>query len=197
MSIVIFLMGVSSVGKSSVAKALIDKSKEEFIIVGFDHAVLQLDKKYWPGGSDEKEGFYYKEIETENGVVPELCHGNVGAQFLVKMMADIIQLAKSGQNIILDQVLSDSEHEQLVTELKDCTFLSVGLKPPLEEVVKREKERGDRKVGIAKALYESFYSGKIFDIEIDTKAVSPDKSADLIIEWLLAPKNTFISRIKL
>jgi chloramphenicol 3-O phosphotransferase len=190
MSIIVLLMGVSSVGKSSVANALIEQSKIKFEIVGFDHAVLDLDKKYWPGGTHEKEGFYYKDIQTEHGVLPELCHGHIGKQFLEKMMADIIQLAKSGKNIIIDQVLSDDEHDLLMRELKDCTVLHVGLKPPLEEVVKREMMRGDRKIGLAESLYHNFYQGKTFDIEINTKDVVASKVAEIIIENLPSPSCT-------
>ena len=163
-------MGVSSSGKTTVANEIQRQASEQYLLVGFDRAVESLDKKYWPGGSHEKEGFYYEQVKIDKGEFPELRHGAVGAKFLQEMMSDIIKLANSGKNLIVDFVMSDEEKTALISGCKDCTFIQVGIKPPLDEVIKREKARGDRKVGIAEAAYESFYQGKTFDLLIDTKA---------------------------
>lgn len=180
---IIFLMGVSSTGKTTISHAL-QKLDPSFKIVGFDPAVEGLDKKYWPGGSNEKEGFYYVEIETSEGKLPKLCWGTIGEAFLQKMMADIIQAAKEGENLIIDSVLSDEEHQKLLAELSECNVVQIGLKPPLEEVIRREAARGDRKNGLAKATYENFYLDKNFDLEIDTKVISGEEAAKKIMECL-------------
>lgn len=186
MSIVIFLMGVTSSGKSSLATALKNKLENDFIIVGFDYAVLELDRKYWPGGSHEKEGFYFVTVDSEHGKVPEIRHGLIGEKFLKKLIEDIIELQRSGKNLIIDMILSEEEYQALLLNFKECSILHVGLKPPLDEVIKREQERGDRKIGIGKFTYENFYRGKIFDIEINTKELSPETAADEIKRYLLA-----------
>lgn len=182
---IIMLMGVSSSGKTSVAKEIQKQASEEYLLVGFDHAVESLDKKYWPGGSHEKEGFYYEQVKTDKGEFPDLRHGVVGAKFLQEMMNDMIKLANSGKNLIIDFVMSDDERAALIAGCKDCTFIQVGIKPPLDEVIKREKARGDRKIGIAEAAYESFYQGKTFDVLIDTKAMLPGKAAETILNVLI------------
>lgn len=182
-------MGVSSSGKTSVAKEIQNQSSEEYLLVGFDHAVESLDKKYWPGGSHEKEGFYYEQVKTKHGEFPELRHGAVGAQFLKDMMKDIIALANDGKNLIIDFVMSDEEHAALVAGCEDSKIISVGIKPPLDEVIRREKARGDRKEGIAEAAYENFYQGKTFDLLVDTKELTPSKSAEQILDALISPRN--------
>lgn len=187
---VIFLMGVSSTGKTTVSHAL-QELDPSLNVVGFDHAVERLDKKYWPGGSNEKEGFYYIEIESSEGKAPKLCWGQVGEAFLESMIADIIKAAKADENLIIDSVLSDEEHQKLLAELSECNVVQIGLKPPLEEVIKREEARGDRKNGLAKATYENFYLDKHFDLEIDTKIVSGEEAAKQIMECLNHHVNKF------
>jgi chloramphenicol 3-O-phosphotransferase len=179
MGVVIILTGIGSVGKSSVANALKNKFAKDldFSIEGFDTAVeKKLEKQYWPEGSNSKEGFYY--VETASG--PEMQHGEKGKKFLEEMISDIIKLANSGKNIIIDSVLSDAEHNRLIKEMKDCTILQVGLKPPLQVVIDREQARPDRKVGVAKAAYDYFYACKTFDVEIDTSKNNPDQAAAII-----------------
>lgn len=178
---IIMLMGVSSSGKTSIAKEIQHQASDNYLIVGFDHVVESLDKKYWPGGSHEKEGFYYEQIKTNDGEFPELRHGAVGDEFLREMMRDIIALANSGNNLIVDFVMSDDEKNMLIDQCKDSTIVQIGIKPPLAEVIKREMARGDRKVGIAEAAYEAFYKGKIFDILIDSKELSPSMAAAQIL----------------
>jgi hypothetical protein len=47
-------------------------------------------------------------------------------------------------------------------ELTDAGFITVSLKPPLKWVI--ERERGDRKLGMAEQGFKRFYDGKHFDI---------------------------------
>lgn len=187
MSIIIILMGVSSSGKTSVAKEIQNQASDKYLLVGFDHAVESLDKKYWPGGAHEKEGFYYEQVNTGKGEFPELRHGPVGAKFLHDMMSEMIEHANNGNNLIVDFVMSDEEKATLIGSCKGSTILQVGIKPPLEEVIRREKARGDRKVGIAEAAYENFYKGKTFDIMIDTNELSPSMTAERILKLLYRP----------
>src|SRR3990167_3634055 len=160
---IIMLLGVSSSGKTTIAKEIQRQANDQYTIVGFDIAVEFLDKKYWPGGSHETEGFYYKKIKTERGEFPELAYGMVGANFLKNMLNDIISLMHKGQNLIIDFVMSNEQRFALISACANAKVLQVGIKPPLDEIIRREKARDDRKEGIAEALYEDFYKEKIFD----------------------------------
>lgn len=186
---IIMLMGVSSSGKTTIAKEIQEQADDEYLIVGFDHAVESLDKKYWPGGSHEKEGFYYENVNTGLGEFPELMHGPVGAKFLEDMLTDIIDQANAGKNLLIDFVMSDEQHARLLAACKDATILQIDIQPSLAEVIRREQARGDRKVGIAAAAYERFYHGKSFDFIIDTQNTQPAESAIAILS-ALQTKNT-------
>jgi chloramphenicol 3-O-phosphotransferase len=127
----------------------------DYEIVGFDYSVLNLDQKYWPGGSQQELGFFYKTIKTDKGELPDLCYGAVGRQFLAEMLEDIIAKAKNGKNLIIDSVLSDEELKTIESECSNCDIVKVGIRPPLAIVIAREIQRGDRKIGIAEAFFAS------------------------------------------
>lgn len=184
MSNIILLLGIGSSGKSTVAKELQKQLEEPFQVVGFDYAVMDLDKKYWPGGECEHDGFHVVNVMAEHGETPELRAGPVGKAFLEKMMKDIIALANRGVNLIIDTVPSDAEYKQLQDSLAEHRVLRVGLKPPLETVIERENKRPDRRAGTAKAAYHQFYDYKTFDLVIDTDKTPPSESARLISESL-------------
>ncbi len=185
MAKIIFLMGVSSTGKTMLANELVRQLPEEnFIIDGFDHAVEKLDKKYWPTGELHREGFYY--IDGPDG--PQMQRGPVGDKFLESMIADIIRKAQDGKNIIIDYVPPEEDIARFKKELPEAEFITVGLKPPIEWVIENEKKRGDRKVGMAEQDYKHFYRDKHFDITLDTSENTPTESAEII--------KTFIDRSK-
>lgn len=128
------------------------------------------------------EGFQF--IDGPTG--PQMQVGPKGAEFLEFMISDIIQKAKAGNNIIIDYVPSDEDIARFKKELPDVEFISIGLKPPVEWAIKKELERGDRQVGVAKQAYEHFYNGKRFDMEFDTSILTPEDIANKIKTSLTA-----------
>jgi chloramphenicol 3-O phosphotransferase len=183
MTKIILLMGIGSTGKTTLANQLVQVLDEVYLIDGFDHAVEKnLDKKYWPDGALKHEGFQF--IDGPTG--PQMQVGPKGAEFLEFMISDIIKKAKAGNNIIIDYVPSDEDIARFKKELPDVEFISIGLKPPVEWAIKKELERGDRQVGVAKQIYEHFYDSKVFDIEFDTSSLSPQVIANRIKDFLRA-----------
>jgi len=185
MSTIIFLLGIGSSGKSTISNELM-KLDKTFHVAGFDYAVFDLDKKYWPGGSHDHDGFFIEKAMTPDGEVSDLKSGPVGKNFLKKMLADMIHMADEGKNLIIDTVPSDEEYQQLLAAFSKHKVIHVGLKPPIQVVIDRENMRTDRRPGTAKAEYEKFYANKVFDIEIDTSKVPSHEAAQLVIECISA-----------
>lgn len=186
MSIIIFLLGIGSSGKSTVSKELLKQLDDTYQVAGFDYAVIDLEKKYWPGGTHDREGFYIEKIMTQDGEVPELKSGAVGKAFIKKMIADMIQMADEGKNLIIDTVPSDEEYQQLLIAFSKHQVILVGLKPPMQVVIDRENIRADRRPGTAKVEYDKFYGDKVFDVEIDTSTVPAHEAAQSIVEHMSA-----------
>jgi chloramphenicol 3-O phosphotransferase len=49
----------------------------------------------------------------------------------------------------------------------------VGLFAPLDVLEARERERGDRLIGLARWQYHRVHSGMTYDLELDTSIASP------------------------
>lgn len=48
----------------------------------------------------------------------------------------------------------------------------------------REKIRGDRGIGLTRGLYDLVYQDKIFDLELDTSEMTPEESAQAILNYI-------------
>ncbi|RYF98920.1 MAG: chloramphenicol phosphotransferase, partial [Caulobacteraceae bacterium] len=58
----------------------------------------------------------------------------------------------------------------------------VGLFAPLEVLERRERERGDRELGLARWQFERVHRDVIYDLEIDATATTPAATAQKICE---------------
>jgi len=170
---IIYLNGTSSVGKTTIAKALQDEMNEPFLRIGIDQIIFMMPEKVnnWEGGEAEL-GFSWKKSIDEQGYPVQLLQ--VGP-FAVKMngaMREIVlALAKKGFNIIIDDVASEEgAYESWKATLKGYDVLWIGLIAPLDVIEKREKERGDRQVGQGRAAAGLVHKGFAYDLFLDTNA---------------------------
>jgi chloramphenicol 3-O phosphotransferase len=53
----------------------------------------------------------------------------------------------------------------------------VGLFAPLEVLEARERERGDRELGLARWQYDRVHQGVVYDLELDTAVATPLENA--------------------
>jgi chloramphenicol 3-O phosphotransferase len=56
----------------------------------------------------------------------------------------------------------------------------VGVFAPFEVLEARERERGDRMIGLARWQYERVHRDMTYDLEIDTSSPTPMECAELI-----------------
>jgi chloramphenicol 3-O phosphotransferase len=87
-------------------------------------------------------------------------------------------LAKSGWDVILEHVLVNPVYlKDCVDRLVDYPVLFVGVRCPVEVLERRERERGDRKIGIAREQTDRIHAHGIYDIEVDTSLRDPTQCA--------------------
>jgi len=65
--------------------------------------------------------------------------------------------------------------------------LYVGVFCPLEELRRREKERGNREIGLAESQLDDMFPQDKYDITVDTFTNTAEECADKIIELLSYP----------
>jgi len=89
-------------------------------------------------------------------------------------------------NVIVDTVIDEQEWlDEILDILHDCPVLFVHVTCPLDEMKRREKERGDRLVGLAKEQISLLCPlDNTYDISVDTYKNTHDECADRIMIML-------------
>src|SRR5215212_2310207 len=131
---IIFLNGVSSSGKTSIAKVLQQTLAEPYLHVQLDSFEAMLPERYDQGGLFDWQVIFPKALSG--------FHHSFAA------------LATAGNNLIVDHVTVYREgwHSSLIEcayVLKPFRAYLISVHCPLNELQRREQARGDRSVGTA------------------------------------------------
>ena len=156
---VIFLNGTSSSGKSSIARELL----------------RILDDTYFHVPVDAFHAMRSQNAIPDEDLPAELIRTSMGFHRAVAGMV------AAGNNVVVDHVLSYPWRladclDVLVAE--DVTF--VGVHCPLELLVTRERERGDRPVGQAAWQFDQVHAHATYDVEVDSSSHSPLECAEQV-----------------
>ena len=111
--------------------------------------------------------------------------GPVAVDKLREMYSSFAALADAGTNLIVDDVL----WHPAARELSVGTFASrdawlIGVLCPIEVAVERERRRTDRAIGGAALFAEPTHARCVYDIEVDTGALSPVEAAREVADRL-------------
>ncbi|SEN22457.1 chloramphenicol 3-O phosphotransferase [Mesobacillus persicus] len=160
---IILLNGVSSSGKSSLSKVLVNKLPDHFhySIDDFDLVIERME---------DRENQRLIPVSTEY-----YFHRTI------RMFSD------SGINVVVDQILHNDETLQdCLTALKGYPVFFVGVHCSQDELERREKERGDRYLGLATTQLKYVHQQKEpYDIEVNTSMESLEACADQIVKKYL------------
>ena len=167
---IIFLNGVSSAGKSTLAKTLQNRLSEPFYVLANDTFCYMSPDK-----------FIDMDVSTTYQTALR------GMYHAVKAFSD------AGINTIVDDVLLKEDGydrlKQCVELFHDCPALFVHVTcSSLEELRRREKERGDRGIGQGESQLTELTPQDTYDITVDTHGNSNEECADKIIELLGCPE---------
>ena len=166
---IIVLNGVSSSGKTSLAKAIQRKSQTPLHHVQLDAFRAMEPPGYWDGWEQRDEA-------ARQQMMRALC----GAMF-----AAVIQYSRHGQQVILDVALTNPQARRLLVEdLHGWPVLLVGVHCFAEELARRERERGDRNPGLAASQLDWLHRRMRYDFQIDTTGKAPEALAIEMLEWL-------------
>jgi chloramphenicol 3-O phosphotransferase len=175
---IVLLNGVGSSGKSSIAKALQGITGRPFLHVQMDSFIDMLPQAL----QDHPDGFTYE--MTHDGGKPSavIRTGPIGARLLRGMRHAIAVMAAEGNDLIVDDVLCDSEMPEYQALLAPFDLHLVGVFAPLDVLEARERSRSDRMVGLARWQYDRVHKGIDYDLEVDTSIATPLECAELIRE---------------
>ncbi len=168
---IIYLNGPSSSGKTTLAKALQAKLESPFLHIGLDRVIGMMPEKLnnWEGRI-APEGFSWLEAVDETGhLIHEIQMGPFAKKISQTLKEIVLTLARMGHYIIIDDVAFGSAEVNVWKEtLKEYKVLWVGIKTPLAILEEREKTRGNRMIGSARAQHVKVHTEILYDLECDT-----------------------------
>ena len=178
---VIILNGVGSVGKSTTARAIQSLSAVPFLHVAMDAFIDMLPLAML----DHPDGFRF-ETTSEDGLPSvRIRTGPVAARAMRGMRRAIAALAAEGNHLVVDEVmLGEGEARDYRDLLQNFDLRFVGLFAPLDVVEQRERDRGDRQLGLARWQFDRVHRDIAYDLVADTAAFSPAECAGIICRSL-------------
>lgn len=166
---IIIMNGVSSSGKTTLSKTLQERLPDQYFLIPVD-----ILNEISPQKNSRSYDIRFK---CDPKPVISSIFG------CVKTFSD------NGLNVIVDTVFAKETPVLLdycLDVFPDCDYpvLFVHVTCPLEELRRREKERGDRKIGHGESLLSKLDPQNTYDISVDTYNNTLDECADKIIELM-------------
>ena len=164
---IILLNGASSSGKSSIGRALLPLLADPWFLVPVDAI-----------------GAMRSTVHTR--VLDDAEIGEMLGRTRLGYHRAVAGLASAGNDVIMDYPLSERWRlDDLLRTLEgfDVTLVEVRCSP--EELDRRERDRGDRPVGLARSQ-TLVYAHEECDIAVDTTSAGPDECALAIANALPA-----------
>jgi chloramphenicol 3-O phosphotransferase len=174
---IIFLNGTSSAGKTSISNELIQILDEDFIYLSVDNAIAGVNDMFMSMYGEHITREEIRIIENE-----EIIENSVISLFHHYIMA----FSMIGKNIIVDHVMIEPRWmEECIRLLHNTQTFYVGVHCPLDELERRERDRRDRPIGLAKAQFEIVHKYSKYDLEVNTIYNSITECAILIKEFII------------
>ena len=175
----VVLNGTSSAGKTTLASAFRDERAaggEFWLLVGIDDVLSKLPAQWLDlglnGGTGmrSREGMWFE--STGDGL--RLRVGSVCRQLLEVYHQWVATTVRAGVNVIVDDVVVDrATLESWLRTLDGLGPTWVAVRCGGEIAVRRERERGDRPIGMAAAQQDTIHHDIDYDFEIDTGVLCP------------------------
>jgi chloramphenicol 3-O phosphotransferase len=180
--VIILLNGTSSAGKTTLAKALQDALPTPYLVIGIDTVVFALPNRY------VNEAAYWQQVYRytyREGRISGITIEPYGDRLVRGMHRAVAGLARCGLDVVVDHVVSEpgwpADIEQAWAGLD---VLRVGVVCPLEVAEERERARGTRTLGWARAHADVVHSLLCYDLTVDTSRSDPARCAAVIASAL-------------
>ncbi len=187
MSLIIFLNGCGSSGKTSIAREIQHLSPKPWLRFGIDLFIDMMPDQYIAFGEKANEGYFsFVPGENDRGPIVHVETGPLGNQVFGRMPTIAHILAHQGNNLIIDEVLFGDETSKKYTEhLKSHTVYFIGVHCKLQTMQERETLRQDRAIGLSNAQLDLVHAGiREYDLTVDTTHTSPYATAREILAFI-------------
>jgi len=177
---VVILNGASSSGKTTLATAFRDQRAavgDFWLLIGIDDFLSKIPTEWKSAGPDRgpfaADGIRF-EITREG---PGVRVGSVGRQILRAYQAGVAAAAHIGLNVIVDEVVIDRmSWDDWTAALNGVDVVWVGVRCSPEVAEERNRARGDRFAGLARAQSATVHRDASYAFELDTTTQTPEEA---------------------
>lgn len=177
---VLLLNGVTSSGKSTISSNILRLTTDPFVYFNVDFLIPSLlphEDSFRPaskiGNNFDREYVrkldvdLYKRIYSKGNSIP--------MYELVRILEEI------DLNVIVDTIIFDLNDFIRFFNVRKTYLIKIYCS--IEELIKREKIRKDRKTGNVKKQYDLVHNNKIYDFKVNTHQNTAEQCAKLIIDY--------------
>jgi chloramphenicol 3-O phosphotransferase len=176
----VILNGASSAGKTSIATAFREQRADAddfWLAAGIDDVLTRLSFQYvdvgWPSGPGDRADDGLRIVTGESGA--RLQVGPLLRRLLRHYQEGVARAATAGCDVIVDEVVLDRVAWCDWQEtLEGFDVLWVAVRCSLDIMEERERLRGDRPLGLARAQLEVVHEHARYDLDIDTTFETPE-----------------------
>jgi chloramphenicol 3-O phosphotransferase len=169
---VIVLNGVSSSGKTTIARSLQAAMATPWLLLGVDDLIRAMPNEGLEDGS-----------LLHIGATGRVDVGPGWQELEASWYVGVASIVASGTGVIVDEVFlgGRKSQERLRAAFRDLAVLWVGVKCDHEVARAREALRPDRVAGMAEAQAAVVHEGVTYDVTVDTSHASPESCAAAIL----------------
>jgi chloramphenicol 3-O phosphotransferase len=110
--------------------------------------------------------------------------GKYGQKIYSMLKMQVKSFADYGFNVIVDYMSLEDDYDDWRTILDNHELIFCGITANNDELDRRENERKDRVIGVARAHSEKVHQGYDYDIFIDTTTLSSIEAAKKIQKYI-------------
>jgi chloramphenicol 3-O-phosphotransferase len=208
---IVLINGTSGSGKTTTCATFARRAQEPYLMFGMDLLVGTLvPARYTMFGSMKEQGYQ------------PTAYGPVCMKALSAMHAMVAAASRSGQNMVVDHLmfLDPPVLQDAIWRMADVPVLFVNLKPSREVLEERVKGRvitvipepiqeamaaagpeilkvlGDELSAATPWFYEHAYANEIYDLELDSSAMTPDAVCEHIDARLRDGPGTAFAKLR-
>lgn len=160
---IILLNGASSSGKSSLARAIQSRIDRPFWHISIDHL---RDSGVLPTARLKSGEFDWRKMREA---------------FFLGFERSLLAYVAAGNDLVVEHIMeSEAWLLRLADTLAGQDVFFVGVHCALEELERRERERGDRPIGDARRDFHRIHSYCLYDLEVDAMQ-DRESNADMVI----------------
>ena len=175
---IILLNGASSAGKSSLARALQASLDEPFWHWSIDHVLAS--------GTLPRELFVPGRFDW----------AALRPAFFEGFHRSLPALASAGNHLIVEHIVETADWmRSLVELLAPFDVFYVGVHCPLPELERRERERGDRRLGSAREDDATTHAFGRYDFEVQATTDPDELAAQVLQAWRARPDSGVFRRM--